>query len=270
MKKSTFQEIFYKNAGYVAVILVSLAYGFSSLVMISKTGRSIYEIVGSGVLSLLVGVMINGVFRSIGIRRGDEDERTNAACALHSRVVGEIAPYTDRLDGFCKKESAQAQKDIRKRILNRCGLSYEECFDENGVGRGCKFDKWNKNAAYKRAVRVRIKPLTPSSLTSGGQDLKDPFDFGKSKRQYSGEKSASDVVTRIMLAILFGFFGVTLSSEIDIGAIIWNCLQIVMYICGGVIQMYNSYMWIVEDYRLGVIRRVDLLEKFKASCIEKE
>ena len=47
MKKSTFIEGLYKNAGYLVVLLISLVYIASSLIMISKTGKSIVEIVGT-------------------------------------------------------------------------------------------------------------------------------------------------------------------------------------------------------------------------------
>jgi hypothetical protein len=41
MKKNNFAEIFYKNAGYIVVVLISLVYVASSLIMISKTGKSV-------------------------------------------------------------------------------------------------------------------------------------------------------------------------------------------------------------------------------------
>ena len=100
MKKATFTEMFYKNAGYFAVVLISLVYMAGSLINISKTGKSVYEILGTGALSLIVGVMINGVFRSIGIRRGDEDEKTLATSSLHGKCVEEIVPFIDLLDEF--------------------------------------------------------------------------------------------------------------------------------------------------------------------------
>ena len=62
MKKQSVTEIFYKNAGYIAVCLISVMYVASSLVTVSRTGRSVYEIVASGVISLIVGIMINGCF----------------------------------------------------------------------------------------------------------------------------------------------------------------------------------------------------------------
>ena len=41
MKKQSITEAFYKNAGYIAVMLISAMYVAGSLVTISRTGRSV-------------------------------------------------------------------------------------------------------------------------------------------------------------------------------------------------------------------------------------
>ena len=132
MKKNNFTEMFYKNAGYIAVVLISIVYVASSLINISKSGKTVYEIIGAGVLSLIVGIMINGVFRSMGVRRGDEDERTVATNTLHAKTVDEISPHIDKLDDFCERENKRALREIRTRILAREGMKYLDYFDEEG------------------------------------------------------------------------------------------------------------------------------------------
>ena len=293
MKKSNFTEAFYKNAGYFTVVLISLVYVAGSLITISKTGKSIYEIIGTGVLSLIVGTMINGIFRSIGIRRGDEDERTIATIQLHAKSVDEITPYIDRLDIFCEKENKRVMREIRTRILAREGLKYSDYFDGEGnakINAKCKVQnakltgqetelagdditylaEKSKRKAYRRAVRIKIKPLTASGLTADGVNIKDPFDFGKSKKEFTTRKNASDVAIKLLMALTFGYFGVSLTNDVNLASLIWNSLQIVLYVASGVIQMYNSYMWVVDDYRSSIIKKIDLLQKFKSyakSCI---
>ena len=295
MKKNSFSETFYKNAGYFVVVLISLVYIASSLINISKSGKTVYEIIGAGVLSLIVGIMINGVFRSVGVRRGDEDERTVATNELHAKTVEEISPYIDRLDEFCQRENKRALKEIRTRILAREGMKYSDYFDNDGAviqSLPCDLEDNRteqahrrhllhrvyhrhdaqgkaKRRAYFRALRVKLKPLMASNLTSDGVKENNPFDFGKSKREYTARRSASDAIIKVLMAIIFGYFGVSLASEINVASIIWNGLQIVLYVTGGVIQMYNSYMWVVDDYRGSVIKKIDYLQKFK-SCIKTE
>lgn len=271
MKKNGLLENLYKNAGYYSVALISLIYIASSLVLISKTGRSVYEIIGTGFLSLVVGSLINGSLRNVGIRRGEEDERTVSTIELHASAVEEIVPYIDRLDEYCDIENKKAIKSIRAKILAGVGLKYDECFDENGVvkelilqeGKENRAKNRQRKRAYKKAVNLKLKRLIASNLTSDGGDFNNPFDFGKSKREYTKTRSTADMLTRAIMAIIFGYFGVTLVSEINFATIIWNSLQIVMYIASGAISMYSTYMWIVDDYRQGVIKKIDHLQKFK-------
>ena len=267
-KKKAFIEAFYKNAGYIAVVLISLIYIASSLILISKTGKSVYEIIATGALSMVVGILITGIFRSIGIQRGDGDERTVATDKLHSETVESIIPHIDLLDDFCDVENKRAVKSLRTRILAKEGLKYDECFDENGISLPFEADASAKNykkklRAYNKAVNLKIKPLVASNLTAEGANTDDPFNFGKTKKQYTAQGSTSDIVVRAIMAVIFGYFGVAFASEVNFGAIIWNTLQVIMYICSGVMQMHNSYVWVVNDYRYAKIRKIDLLDKFR-------
>lgn len=276
MEKNSFIENLYKNAGYLCVGLISLIYIASSLILISKTGKSIYEIIGTGFISLVVGSLINGSLRSVGIRRGETDPRLTETLTSHSKIVEEVSVNIDLLDEFCQKENDIAVKRIRTKILASVGIKYDECFDENGVCKEIDLTKYTtrkkrrkvKNA-YDKAVKLKIKELTPSVLLSDDDNGKTPFDFGKSKSGYNKERSVSDVLVRIVMAIIFGYFGVTLVSEINFATVIWNSLQIIMYITSGIVSMYSTYMWIVGDYRQGIIRKSDYLKKFKLYAQQK-
>jgi hypothetical protein len=237
--------------------------------MISKTGKSIVEILGTGALSLITGMLINSAFRGIGIRRGENDERTLSTSALHAQTVEQISPYIDKLDEFCELENKRALKIVRSRILMGAGLKYESCFDDDGMARELDLecaDKTKKKRilrAYRKAQCVKIKPLTPFILTCDSTDLNNPYDLGVSKRDFEKQRGASDVLTRIAMALIFGYFSVSLASEINSATLIWNALQIVMYLTSGVCGMYTSYMWLVNEHRAGVIKKIDILQKFK-------
>lgn len=279
MKKNAFTEMIYKNAGYLAVLLISIAYIVSSLVTISKTGKSILEIIGAGVLSLIVGVLITSAFRSTGVRKGDESDIMISTNELHGKTVDEITPYIDKLDSYCENENKEALRRIRTKILAKAGLKYESCFDENGIALEITIDSEScqtsatsrevkkkikqKKRAYNRAVHLKFKPLLASNLTSNGVSADNPFDFGTSKKEYASQKNMTDLFSRVLMAIIFGYFSVSLASSIDYATLIWNTLQIVMYIVGGVIQMYASYSFIVDDYRQSIIKKIDYLQKFR-------
>lgn len=281
MKKNTFTEMLYKNAGYLAVLLISIAYIVSSLVTISKTGKSAIEIIGTSVLSFIVGTLITSSFRSIGVSKGEISEVMISTNNLHGKTVDEITPYIDRLDAYCEMENREVLKRIRTKILAKAGLKYDDCFDSCGIAleitidykscqpsavssqREVKKKIKQKKRAYNRAVHLKLKPLLASNLTSDGVSAENPFDFGSTKKTYTTQKNITGTFSRVLTAIIVGYFSVSLATSIDYATLIWNALQIVMYIVGGVIQMYASYNWIVDDYRQSIIKKIDYLQKFK-------
>ena len=268
MKKNTFIDVFYKNSGYIAVVLLSLVYIASSLILISKTGKTVGEILASGALSMVVGILITGIFRSIGIQKGDSDESTIATDKLHSQAVDEIVPYIEELDGFCDVENTRALERVRKKILAKEGLKYSDCFDENGVSKPFVADERAKTykkklRAYNKAVNLKIKLLIGSNLTAEGVNADDPFNFGKTKKQYAASHNTSDLVVRGIMAIVFGYFSVAFADTVNFASIIWNTMQIIMYIASGVMQMHSSCMWVINDYRHNKIRKIDILQRFK-------
>lgn len=274
MEKNSFLESLYKNAGYYCVGLISLIYIAGSLILISKTGKSIYEIIGTGFISMVVGSLINGSLRSVGVRRGEENEKMIEAQKNHAEVLCQVSPHLDKLEEFCDIENKNAIKKIRIKILAAVGLKYNDCFDENGVCKELLLTQDRKNRrknrkimrAYRKAVNLKIKELTVDALTFEWGNTDNPFDFGKSKREFSKSKNATDIITRVIMAIIFGYFGVTLVSEINFATIIWNALQIVMYITSGVVGMYSTYMWIVDDYRQGILKKIEYLNRFLAQA----
>lgn len=288
MKRTTLFDAFFKNAGYAAVVLVSLAYIGSSFIIISKTGKSALEIIASGVISMTVGLLINGVFRSMGVSRGELDERSLQTAKLYSQTIDESTPYFDKLEEFCERENKREAKRMRYQILATAGLRYSDFYDEDGIvlsyahelytdseireSRGRRrlsmiLTNHRRKRAFLRAAKIKIKQLTPSTLTCESVKENDPFNFGKSKREYSSQKNLTDAIGRVVMAIIFGYFGVTLVSEVNPAVLIWNTLQIVMYVASGVLQMYSSYFWVVDEHRAGVIKKIDYLQKFKVYAL---
>jgi hypothetical protein len=251
--------------------------------MISKTGKSVSEIIGTGLLSMVVGFLINLLFRQIGVRRGEEDEKMKSTSELHAKTVERVMPYVDKLEHFCTEENQRARKRLRGVILLEAGMDYKSYFDENGnqISKDCslysreeikgvgffeglslKRKNRQRKKALDKASSLKINQLTPTALTGWGVKENNPFDFGKSKATYQRGQNATDLILRLALAVVFGYFGVTLVSEVNIATIIWNTLQIVTYLCGGAIQMYSAYTWVTDTYRGTIVRKIDLLESF--------
>ena len=268
-----FKKFIFKNIGFFMIFFISVLYIIRGLFRISETGASVAEIIGNGLLAMAVGFAINVIFRQNGILYGEETAEVIYANNLHAKTVDLITPKIHLLDEFCNKENTRVVKELRTKILSSEGLKYSNYFDNDGIAKGFEI-KETKNKhdakkqkrqyhAYQKALKLKITLLTPSSLTTDGAKQDDPFDFGMTKADYQKKKSSLDIVTRVLFGVLFGYFTLKRIENFSYEDLIWNALQIAIFLMFGVIQMIQSYMFIKNDDRARILKKVDLLQKFR-------
>lgn len=277
-----------QNAGYIIIFLASCVYIISGLITISETGKSITSIIVDGALAFLFGFFISRIFDLQGMMNGDRDERVKKTYKLHDDIVTRISPYIDKLDDWCEWKNKEALKVGRIRILSRGGLKYEDYFDENGVAKHYDIDKSKlvhdgkfkdkaekvkfnlerenekrKYAAYKKACGLKITLLTSNILTSEGGREDDPFNFGLTKRQYETKASIKDSISKICIAIITGLYSVRLIESFSWAFLIWTGVQVLLFLVIGVIKLYQSYMFVTDDFRSRIIKKIDKLSQFE-------
>ena len=269
------KEFFKKNAGYVAVAIISLIYIATSIVTLGRTGKTIADILADSTIVMLLGFSINRIFDLQGLMMGDRDERVKAILKKHDEALNSVARYMDKLDLWCEMKNAEALRVQRTKILAGAGLKYENCFDENGealpyeINKEKLKDKYfrglelRKFACYKKAVKLKLTPLTAGDLSSEGGKKQDPFFLGRTKKQYEKGATISDIISKLIIAAVFGYYGAQLIQDFSWADLIWKLLQIGVFLIAGVIKMYKSYMFIVDEYRGRVIKKIDNLLKFK-------
>lgn len=293
------------NAGYFAVVLLALAYTATALFQIGKSDKTVWHIVADGTTAMLLGVAVARLLSLQGILRGKQTPGYIQTMDLHGKAVVAIVPFIAKLDAWCERKTAEMLRLLRTRILVAGGLTYEKCFDENGVAKelplrdipdellpiGGKKDKaakilearkakqlkrWKKEDAarrrcYKRAVRASITPLLGGVLTGSSIKTSDPFNFGKSVAEYEAANTRSGAVTRIVSACLFGYFGVDLVKSFTWEELFYRLLQVAIALAFGVVQQYRSYLYITEEKRGHIIKKIDYLQMFFADMkLEEE
>lgn len=264
-----------KNIGYMIVGLVSAIYIATSVITMGKTGKTIGEIMADGAIVLFLGVFINRIFDLQGMMNGEREERVQDTIRMHGEAVVRISPYLDRLDGWCDEKNAEALKMQRTKILAGEGMRYDDYFDERGgaktfvVNKDRLKDKYLRGdeikrlRCYRKALRLKLTPLTASGLTSEGGKKQDPYYLGRTKSQYERGATISDVITKVIIACLFGYYGAELVQDFSYADLIWKALQIGIFFITGVIKMYQSYMFVVDEYRGRIIKKIDNLQKFE-------
>ena len=268
------RDFFKQNIGYFIVALVSIVYIATAFITVDETGKTIGEIIADTAVVFFLGLFINRVFDLQGMMNGDRDERVQMAIVTHGETVVKISPYIDRLDEWCKLKNEENLKVQRTRVLAAEGMRYEDYFNEDGSAKDFIPDEEKlKNKTlrktekarircFKKALHLKLTPITAGALTSEGGKKQDPYNFGRTKGQYETQTSVRDIITKICIAGIFGYYGVRLIQDFNYATLIWNGLQVVIFLIMGCIKMYNSFMFVTGEYRTRIVNKTNNLEMF--------
>lgn len=269
------RDFFRNNIGYFIVGFVVIVYILTAFITIGKTGKSISQIIADGAVVFFLGFTINRIFDLQGIMNGERDERVISTVKLHGEVVTRVAPYIDRLDKWCEIKNKEALQVQRTKILASEGMKYSDYFNEDGVAylfegnKDRSKDKFLRKTetrrmnCYFKALKIKLTPLTAGTLTSEGGKHQDPYYLGRTKEQYEVKTSVGGILSKIATACLFGYYGVELVRDFNYASLIWTALQVGVFLIMGVIKMYQSYIFVTDEYRGRIIKKIDNLQKFE-------
>lgn len=268
------RDFFRQNLGYFIVGFVSLVYILTAFLTIDETGKTITQIIADGAISFLLGLFINRIFELQGLMNGDREEKVSATIEEHGKIVMQISPYIDKLDGWCEIENAKNYRFQRTKILARVGLTYDDCFDENGVAKVWKPDEerlkdkllrkaeLKRMAGFHKAVNLKLTALSGGELTSEGGRQDDPYYMGRTKAQYRTQTGIWDSISKLGTAVIFGYYGVRLIQGFNYANLIWTTLQVALFLAMGVIKMFKAYIFVVDEFRGRIVKKIDNLQKF--------
>lgn len=259
--------------GYLSIFSLCSVYILTACLTVDKTGKSVTQIIADGSIAFLVGMLINRLFDLQGIMMGEKNERVLATISLHGETVDRISPFLDHLSAWCDWQNAENYRIQRTKILARYGLRYVDCFDEEGLALpyfpsaahsfAKKRIERRKLRGYHKAVRLKLSSLDPGELTSEGGKTDDPFYLGRTKSQFERQTNFSEILVKLGLAVLSGYYGVRLIDDFNYVNLIWTVLQVLLFVSLGAIKMYKAYLYITDEYRARVIKKIDNLQKFE-------
>ena len=262
----------HRNAGYLVVLLVSVAYVAMAVLGLDESGKSLIRIIGDGAIAFMVGFSINLVLGLQGMMNGERDDRFTETLRLHGQTVEKVTPKIDELDAWCERKNRENLKLQRTRILAEEGLKYDDFFDEDGGAKEFKYrdleGKREKRAekkrykCYRRAVVLKLTPLSAGELTSEGCKTLDPYDFGRTKEEYERQTGLRELLSKVLTAAVFGYYSVKLIGDFSYDKLIYNLLQVAVFVIAGTIKMYNSYLFMTGEYRGRVVKKINSLEMF--------
>lgn len=269
------REFFQRNIGYAAVILACGVYLATSFIRIDETGKTIARIIFDGAIVFLLGFFINRVFDLQGILNGERSEIYQKTMEKHGEMVVKVAPRIDKLDEWCAAKNQENLRVQRVRILAEEGLCYGDYFNNDGSIKESSFVDLDavtsktlkrlyrrRNRCVKRALHVKLTPITAGELTSEGAKGNDPYNFGRTKAEYEKQMSTYDGISKVFIAFVFGYYGVELLQDFSYANLIWHGLQVAMFVLIGAVSMYNAYLFITTEHRGRIVKKVNCLEMF--------
>lgn len=268
------KDFFQRSLGYFIVVLVAAAYICTAFIQIDETGKSVMRIVADGAIVFLLGFFINRSFDLQGIMDGEKNDRFQSSYTLHGETVVKISPHIDRLDEWCRIKNEENLKVQRTRILASEGLAYSNYFNDDGSAKDITIDesklknKYTKRierrriACFNKALHLKLTPLTAGELTSEGTKAQDPYNFGRTKQEYEKQRGIYDIISKVVIAVIFGYYGVSLIQDFSYATLIWHCLQVAIFVLVGSINMLNSYLFITGEYRGRIVKKISQLEMF--------
>ena len=262
------------NLQKITIVIVSLLYILQGLFTIAKKDTSIWDILGSIGLSIMVGVIISSSMNSMGLKDGRLGDIFQGSMMAYGKAKQDATPYFDKLSSWCDYKNFQELEFTKKDIIQSAGLNWKAYkygyYDEHKD----KLDE-RQLKALDQAKFCKIERLTARDLQSDFPQtrrtlfgLKKLGRFGESEKDYRNKTLLSDFLTRVFMSIICGLYTLkplwdgTNKQEV-IAGIIWNMLQIMMWIALGTIKYVNAKQFIEVDYRQShIIQKTEYLNEF--------
>lgn len=280
MNAEKWRDLLRSYSGYVAVALVSLAYIATSFVVFEGNQKSLPRILADGVAAFLMGILINRIFDTQGILVGERDERVIAVSLQHGQIVDRICGVLDVLEDWCEWKNAEALRRARRKYLSMRGMRYEEYFDADGMAlpfeerevRGIfrKRREFCRRLRFERAIRLRLTRLSAGVLISEGGDANDPYYMGRSKHEYISSSARRDVIVKLLLALVFGYYSAELIRDFNPAYLIWTVFQVAVFLAMGVMKMQQSALYVTDEYRGRIVKKIDVLQQFETDLQKEE
>ena len=298
--RNKLKALLFTSWSYLVIAMVSVGYLATTIFVFGESGRSWDEIISQGSTYLLLGVVLTRLFTNQGTMNGLRDERFLGTVTLHGQTVAQVEPYMDTLDDWCASKTREARREARLRILATAGMKYEQFFTEDGEARGFiplplpaeyaaatgdplslalykrsarrRHTKENKfrRRCYYTALRVRIRPLVSTHLTNSGMTHNDqPFDFGPSLRRATARMTYEAIPLRILSTVIFSYYGLKLSQDFTWQEFFIRLSQLSIILGIGVVSMYRARMYVVDEHRGNIIKKIDYLKMFWASACKR-
>ena len=285
------------SMGFIIVFVVIGVYVAKNFVDIAQSGKTALEIIADGLFALIFGFSVKVLLGYQGVLRGMNNDKMLDTLEKHANIIKEVDAYLPLLPSFCEKENVCLRIRRRRTILSKQCLHYEDVFTDDPslldkaiqerleaiqiankrVNDGSfKYkllamkEKRERRKVRKKIMRcvrkannVSFAELTQYELTTDGGNRNNPFKFAVNPGIHMTKRAPGLLPTSIMISVLFGYFAFRLISNPNAATIIAAIVQTGTFILTGALQFMKEYLYTMDRYRKGIVRKIDILNQFK-------
>lgn len=253
-------EFIRKNILNFLITIVVLAFLFKDLIEIEKSGKTIVEIVANSVVNLVVGQLIKNLFLSKGTYAGFNSKAYKRKQKRYSDELEKTDENVNELDAYCEYKNEQRLAKVQKHILRPGRIRYED-FISKRKEEVCR-DK-TQYKIWEKAEKVKIQILTPENLVSETDSNYEKGKKEESLKSHHAKEGSKSFIIAALLSLIFGYFVPVLNNDIWAG-MLWNVIQVAIWLAFGIIQYYQEYTYITTDYAQRLLRKTTYLVEFNS------
>lgn len=283
--KETLRGVFGVNMSSFVIAAVCILFLSTAVLEPSESEASLYDIVVNSALVFAVTMALNYLFKDKAIRDARQRKPVEEAEKdFRDKVKGVVEEdKIDELEEWCKEQNAKNYKIQRCKILAPAGLTYAECFNEDGTPKvkeivmpkvrdlfALGLHEWIQSRrisrkqikALIRARYLHLSELSAGELTSEGENANDPYRLGRSVATYIKQTTQRTAVSKIVISVVSGYFFADLIVNFSATNLIIKLMQISMAMVMGAIEYVSTTGYVLNELRDRYIKKTQVLTRF--------
>lgn len=273
-EKKKFGELLKDNLQKITLVLVSVIYITQGVFAFTKRDTTVLDILGNISLSIVVGTVISSSLSSMGLKDGRNSELFISSLKAYGETKTKATPNFDKLSAWCEYKNYQELELHKKDIIQGAGLNWKAYkygyYDEHQ-------ERLSESQlkALESAKNTSILKLCAEDLFSdlpktryGMKISRKGNKFGESEYDYKAKTTFNDLFIKLGMSIVMGLYTlvpvITSENIVDVlSGIIWNTMQILMWVTFGTLKYANAKSFMENEYRqTHIIQKTEYLNEF--------
>lgn len=248
----------------VIIVLICCVYIAHGLFTLEESQQTVAEIVGNIAWSGTIGVIISSMFTSQGLKDGRNTELFLNSLKAYGDSKSRATPWFDKLTTWCSYKNAYDLEIRKKEIVEGAGLNYRAYtvgyYDEHP-------DVLTEDQlkALEKVDTCKILKITQRELLSDmpKNRFSEKNRFGETVLEYQTKGTVLDIVVKLALAIICGLYTLEPIKDSNWAGLVWNLLQILMWLSFGFQKYIDSKYFMEYEYRQShLVQKTELFNEF--------